>query len=74
MQTNIDDDQIMLAQNKLYQVGCVLLTIAETGDQIPHDPENETSLITPFHSSELPECTVDWFFVLLAMNSGIDEE
>jgi hypothetical protein len=55
-------------------VGCVLLTIAQTGDDIPHDPETDTSLITPFHSSELPECTVDWFFVLLAMNSGIDEE
>jgi hypothetical protein len=44
--------------------------IAETGDQIP----NKNLVITPFHSHEVPNIPILWYFVSLSYQSGIEDE
>ena len=60
----------MIMKTKLYQVGRVLELMAETGDLIPH----ANSVITPFHSLEIPRYSIIWYFVILSYNSGLHDE
>lgn len=72
MSTNSTQDvsSHLLTHSKLYQVGSVLKKLVETGDMLP-----PTSLtLNPFYSSESPDISIEWYFVLLCVNTGLQEE
>ena len=72
MSTNFpaDVNSNLLAHSKHYQVGRVLKRLVETGDQIQAPQLN----INPFSASQTPELSIEWYYVLLGMNVGLQEE
>ena len=63
-------EQLLLASSKFYQVSRVLRHLVDTGDAL-NVPLGE---LTPFHSLTVPEISIEWYFILLAINSGLQEE
>lgn len=62
----------LLVNSKLAQVGSVLKTLVESRDQLASSlPQLGVS---PFHSAVAPDISIDWYFVLLCVNSGLQEE
>lgn len=59
----------LLANSKLCQVGSVLRTLVHTGDQLGFTEQAHN--VTPFHSAVAPEIAIDWYFILLCVNSGL---
>jgi len=64
-------EQLLLASSKFYQVSRVLRNLVDTGDALNVPQQGEP---TPFHSLTVPEISIEWYFILLAINSGLQEE
>lgn len=56
--------------SQLDQVAAVLKALVETGDLLPLHP----TFVTPFHSSCKPNVAIDWYFTMVAVNSGLQDE
>lgn len=50
----------------------MLRKLAETGDALYQ--QGQVGVITPFHSAQVPDISIEWYFILLAINSGLCEE
>ena len=53
----------------MVQMGNVLQLIAQKGDQIPF----QNSVITPFHSHEVPNINILLYFVVVSHNAGLHD-
>ena len=70
MQRNLQGIDGAIIRTRFYQVGRILEQIAEMNDAIPQSQET----ITPFHSLEVPRYPIPFYFVILAINSGLQDE
>lgn len=55
---------------QFYQVGRILQHLVDTGNQFALANEKGT----PFHSSGVPQISIEYYFVLVAMNAGMQPE
>ena len=68
-------EQLLLASSKFYQVSRVLKRIVANGDALLATMAvRECGTVTPFHSLTIPDISIEWYFILLAINSGLQEE
>lgn len=58
-----------LDKTKIIQVGLILQLIATKGDLIPYS----NSLITPFHSHEVPNINILLYYVVCSYNAGLHD-
>lgn len=56
-------------QTKILQVGLILQLVASQGDQISY----ANSVVTPFHTYEVPNINILLYYVVVSLNAGLSD-